>query len=421
VSRVFISSAYRDRAVGDRVGGMLHGLGDEPVDDRDDTSGTAWWNEVVGRIETCELFVAVVSPAYADAHACRLAAKHAAATGLPVVRLDLGDKPPRSGLHPIVTMARPVRFDPDDPHAPAVLERALDAALSPDELNEQQAELVQEAPPPTPPPTPPSTPPLAPSPAPQPARAAPDESRFTGFELLLAAVLVVVAAVLLVVEARAVTHIVHRIGGDSSDAGQVRGITTSAEQVSSDPTSAVPSEPAETSAGSPEAKQLLSMIQAIGSDRLSAASCVAGDGQVTCRNPAPNIQMVVFTPYPTQDQLYDAYTDAVRQLSGDPVPENTGDCSGEAYEGELSWNLDLGHGDDVSVEDEAAGGLDPAAEAAGRLFCTETSDVIKLVWTQDPALLVTATGQPARLTIGWWHDLHMDLACATGGTGTGCM
>ena len=133
MSRVFVSSAYRDRAVGERVSGVLHSLGDEPVDDRDDKRGTAWWNEVVGRIEECEVFVALVSPAYADAHACRLAVKHAAASGLPVVRLDIGDNPPTKGLHPIVMMARPVRFDPDDPGAPAVLDQALDGALFPDQ------------------------------------------------------------------------------------------------------------------------------------------------------------------------------------------------------------------------------------------------------------------------------------------------
>lgn len=417
MSQVFVSCAYRDRAVGERVSGLLHSLGDEPVDDRSDAEGTAWWNEVVGRIETCELFVAVVSPAYADAHACRLAAKHAAATGLPVVRLDLGDKPPKSGLHPIVTMARPLRFDPEDPHAPALLERALDEALFPDQVAESEPQEAQ----PAPPAEPPSVPPLAPPVTPSPARGDDEQSRFTGLELLLAAILVVVAVALLVVEARSVVHIVHRIGHDgSNDASQVRGVTTSAEQVSGEPTSAAPSEPSESPTAGSAAAQLLSIIDAIDSDRLSASSCVAGDGQVTCRNPAPNIQMVVLTPYATRADLYDAYTDAVHQLSGDPVPENTGDCSGEAFEGELTWNLDRGTSDGVSVEDEVAGGLDPAGEAAGRLFCTESSDVIKLVWTQDPALLVTATGQPARLTIGWWHDLHMELACATGGTGTGC-
>ena len=95
MSRVFVSCAYRDRAVGDELGSIVRALGHEPVDDHDDARGTAWWNEVVGRIEASDVFVAVASPAYAEAHACRLAAKHAAASGLPVVRVDLGQA--RSG------------------------------------------------------------------------------------------------------------------------------------------------------------------------------------------------------------------------------------------------------------------------------------------------------------------------------------
>ena len=128
----------------------------------------------------------------------------------------------------------------------------------------------------------------------------------------------------------------------------------------------------------------------------------------------------MLTPYSSPAKLYDAYLDEVRTLSGDPVPENTGDCSGRAFEGELSWDLDFGNSQDVSIDDQAAGGLDPATEAAGRVFCTESSDVINLVWTQDPGLLVTATGQPAKLIISWWQDVHMDLACAAGEQGAGC-
>jgi hypothetical protein len=161
MSRVFISSAYRDRAVGERISDILERLGDEPVDDRDDTSGTAWWNEVVGRIEKCEIFVALVSPAYAEAHACRLAAKHAAATGMPVVRLDLVDNPPTAALHPIVKLARPVRFDPDDARAQALLERVLDRALAPEQPAAPDRQEARPAHPPGPPPDPPPRPPVA--------------------------------------------------------------------------------------------------------------------------------------------------------------------------------------------------------------------------------------------------------------------
>ena len=94
MSRVFVSCCLpRPRGRGRACSDVLRSLGDEPVDDRDDSRGTAWWNEVVGRIEDVRRRSwRVVSPAYADAHACRLAVKHAAASGLPVVRLDLADR-----------------------------------------------------------------------------------------------------------------------------------------------------------------------------------------------------------------------------------------------------------------------------------------------------------------------------------------
>jgi hypothetical protein len=453
VSRVFVSSAYRDRAVGERVGGLLESRGDEPVDDRNDGRGTAWWNEVVGRIETCELFVAVVSPAYADAHACRLAAKHAAATGLPVVRLDLGDKPPRTGLHPVVMTAPTVRFDPDDPGAPEVLARALDhaydEALPSDQPVASPRQEARPAPVPEPamaeapagaggaPPAAPTVapfvappvvlPPAPPSAAPPPAPPGGDDAaagQFSGLEITLAVVMVVVALVLLVIEGRALLHIVTGGPEAAGGSGQVRQVSTTTDQGPAAPASAVPSPAAEdvvdSPDGSPEAQQLLAAIGALGSDRLPAASCTAGEGQVTCRDPASNIGAVVLTPYSSSTELYDAYSHAVRALSADALPENVGDCSGDVYEGEITWNTDLGHGRDISIADQAAGGLDPASESAGRLFCTESSEVVKLVWTQDPGLLVTATGQPARLAIGWWHDLHLQLACAAGATGSGC-
>jgi hypothetical protein len=447
VSQVFVSCAYRDRAVGQRVSGLLHRLGDEPVDDRNDAEGTAWWNEVVGRIETCEVFVAVVSPAYADAHACRLAAKHAAATGLPVVRLDLGDKPPTSGLHPVVRTAEPVRFDPDDPGALAVLDRALDTALdtsletatdptvAPNEPAAAGPRQEVAAPPPPPsasPPPAPSVPPSGPPPVPPPVSAGPTsaggpEATLTGHEVVLAAVMVVLALALVLVVGRAVLHLAG-IGDERTpdESGRVLGVTTGAEGTSDAASSAATAGAAENATGGPNpspkalSRQVLALVAAADSEDLPASSCAAGDDHVTCREAAPNLQAVVLTPYSSQTALYDAYDDAVRALSGDSAPENVGDCSGKMFDGELSWNLNFGHRYDISAADQTAGGLDPASEAAGRIFCTESSDVIKLVWTQDPGLLITATGQPANLTIGWWHGVHVDLACAAGMTGTAC-
>ena len=67
MSRVFVSCSYRDRAVGAELGSMVRALGHEPDDDQDESQGTVWWNEVVGRIEASDVFVAVASPSYAEA------------------------------------------------------------------------------------------------------------------------------------------------------------------------------------------------------------------------------------------------------------------------------------------------------------------------------------------------------------------
>ena len=107
-------------------------------------------------------------------------------------------------------------------------------------------------------------------------------------------------------------------------------------------------------------------------------------------------------------------------MSGEPMKENTGNCSNWASEGEIGWNLDQRHTLDFSVAQQEAGGLDRASESAGRVFCTDSQNVISLVWTQDPGLLVTATGQPAELVVTWWSDVHLHLACAGGEEGSGC-
>jgi hypothetical protein len=371
MSRVFVSAAYRDRGAGQRVSELLREAGHEPVDDTDQARGSAWWNEVIGRIDSCDAFVALVSPAYAEAHTCRLAAKRAVDDELPVVRLELAG-------------AR--RFDPDDHRAGAALARAVDRALG----GESDPE-----PPPEPPPT---TEPVAADPPHPPTDPPTGPGGWTGIDLVVGAVLLAAAVGLVLVAVLARSH----------------------DSAAPAPATA-PSPSAATSSAPSAAAALLADVAAASSDRLPAASCTAGAEAVTCRDPAPSIGTVVLTPYPTTQALYDAYVAAVNALAGGPAPENVGDCSGSSTEGELSWDLDRGHGDGVSVADEAAGGLDPVGQAAGRLFCTGNQDVLKLVWTQDPGLLVTATGQPADLTIGWWHDVHLDLACpALGDRGAGC-
>ena len=170
----------------------------------------------------------------------------------------------------------------------------------------------------------------------------------------------------------------------------------------------------------PAVAGVLAGVDVVGSPRLPASSCQAGADAVTCTNPAPNISTVVLTPYQTPADLYAAYTAEVESLSGGPITENTGNCSNTESEGEVGWNLDMDHTLDYSVAQQESGGLDPASASAGRVFCTDNQQVMQLVWTQDPGLLVTVTGQPSELVITWWSDVHLALGCASHGVGSGC-
>ncbi len=370
MSRVFISCSLHDRAVGERLGRTVRSLGHDLLDDRDDASGTAWWNEVVRRIESSDVFVAVVSPSYAAAQTCRLAAKHAAASGLRVVRLDLGDVEV-SGCHPVVAEAARVRFDPDDLWAVARIARALDGPPEP----------------------------------PQAAAAYRDERprRGAGRRALLAVTAVTLVAVCVVAS--------WQLRDNSPDRG-----TDQVAPAAQPPVTVTPETPAQDAAGS---QSVLPVISAADSLGLPPASCQAGDRDVTCRNPAPHIRTVVLASYLTRYALYDAYAAAVAGSSGEPVPENIGDCARKELNGEVAWNLDRGHRRDVTVGQQEQGGLDPRSEAAGRVYCATSGHGMTLVWTQDPGLLVAAVGKRASRVVQWWQEVHLDLACAARGSEAG--
>ncbi len=425
MSRVFVSCAVRDRATGERVSDLVRSLGHEAEDDQDEANGTAWWNEVVGRIEASDVFVAVATPAYAEAHACRLAAKHAESTGLPVVRVDLAAAAV-AGCHPVVASAVGVPFAPEDPEAVVLLAHALmgspdeaeaDTGVDDDVDVEAVADAVvggsagrpalEEAPAPSRQLPPPSRP----RPTEVSGADDPPPSDVPWMEGVMAAVVLLCAVGLV--------YIGLGMRGSSEpapDAGPVAQSTSPATTQSAGTQVAGSLD----EAPDPQVAALLAGVRSLDNPRLPADSCRAGATAVTCVDPAPNIRTVVLTPYPGTDELYAAYAEQVEELGGDPAEENTGSCSSSGTEGELGWNVDGGESLDHSVADQVAGGLDPTTQSAGRVFCTESQEVMRLAWTQDPGLLVTVRGQPSELVLAWWSEVHLQLACGSGLTGSGC-
>ena len=320
MSRVFVSCSYRDRAVGAELGSIVRALGHESADDHDDKRGTAWWNEVVGRIEASRRVRALVaSPSYADAHACRLAAKHAAASGLPVVRVDLDDAVVPD-CPPVVAAAVGCASTPEDP---AVVDQLATGPV-------RSAACCSAA--------------GAPG---RPRRQAPDRvveggGRADRCERRLR---------------RRFRHPAERGGAGPGRAehpawlGAVRQHDPRGERAATGhrargqrdaggsrdatdghPGAACPGGRAAGGAGvrgqPPPAGVLVRQ---------------AGAEAVTCSNPAPNIRTVVLTPYQTPAEALRGVHRQGRERLGEAMQENTGNCSNWASEGEVGWNLDKEH------------------------------------------------------------------------------
>jgi len=75
---------------------------------------------------------------------------------------------------------------------------------------------------------------------------------------------------------------------------------------------------------------------------------------------------------------------------------------------EVSWNHNLRHPAIYSLAQSIGGKLDPATQAAGRVFCTiNTGGVYQPVWTEDGGrLLATMSGGPHDSAWHWWQRMH---------------
>ncbi|MGX5653415.1 toll/interleukin-1 receptor domain-containing protein [Geodermatophilus nigrescens] len=77
--RIVISYAREDRAVVDELCDTLRSLGHEPWTDAGAHSGGRWWDEIIGRIQQCDVLLAVTSPASLASKACTLERQYALA------------------------------------------------------------------------------------------------------------------------------------------------------------------------------------------------------------------------------------------------------------------------------------------------------------------------------------------------------
>ncbi|HEY2692697.1 MAG TPA: hypothetical protein VGJ50_29975 [Streptosporangiaceae bacterium] len=131
---------------------------------------------------------------------------------------------------------------------------------------------------------------------------------------------------------------------------------------------------------------------------------------MTCTAPTPSVQQAVFRTYPSLTALYSAYVAKVKSLNGAKFVQNVNNCRVNETYGEISWNHMFQHPRNYTLAQSESGKL-MDSQAVGRVFCTFTSGVEYMVWTQnDGKMLGQAYGAPHEDVWNWWVGVHHNIA-----------
>src|SRR4051812_20106745 len=92
---IFISYERNDRPTVERLAQDLRDSGLNPFFDEQLRPAQKWWDELLGQIEACDVFVPAVSHRYVTSEPCRLEVGYAAQLGKPILPVALDDVPPK--------------------------------------------------------------------------------------------------------------------------------------------------------------------------------------------------------------------------------------------------------------------------------------------------------------------------------------
>ena len=127
---------------------------------------------------------------------------------------------------------------------------------------------------------------------------------------------------------------------------------------------------------------------------------------VLCTRPHYAVYGAAFRTYPSLKALYAAYEARVSALSGAPFRANYGNCTETDVSGEIGWNHSFRHPSYYPIS-MFTSGMIKDDQAAGRVYCTFTNDLLDIVWTQDDGrVLAEVTGAPHLYTYMWWKWVH---------------
>jgi hypothetical protein len=140
---------------------------------------------------------------------------------------------------------------------------------------------------------------------------------------------------------------------------------------------------------------------------LPPSSCTGMSAtEVMCKQPHYAVNEVIFRTFPSDKALYAAYESRVAAIGQAPFRANYGNCTETDINGEIGWNHDFKHPSYYPVS-MFTSGMIKDNQAAGRMFCTFSNDLLYLVWTQnDGRLLGELAGSPHLDAYLWWHNVH---------------
>jgi hypothetical protein len=140
---------------------------------------------------------------------------------------------------------------------------------------------------------------------------------------------------------------------------------------------------------------------------LPPSSCkLTNSTTVTCMQPTPAVDIVVFRTYPSLKALYAAYEARVSAIAQGPFRSNFGNCTENTTNGEVGWNHDFRHPSMYPMSEFVSGQITDD-KAAGRVYCTFEDSDLYLVWTQDDGrILGELSGAPHVDAYVWWRQVH---------------
>ena len=136
MSSIFISYNRKNQSIADALASDLHALDHAIWLDEQLGGGKPWWEEILNRVRSCDVFVFVLDPESLDSDACTSELGYAHALGKPILPIRVSDQVSASDLPEALSLIQYVDYSETDRNAAFRLARALAGIGAPPPLPE---------------------------------------------------------------------------------------------------------------------------------------------------------------------------------------------------------------------------------------------------------------------------------------------